>query len=145
MRFQFINETINDKVRTPSLTKSETQSWLSETMASPMCFSSHAKIGWILFGVRGTYFHCFMYQCFSHWLSLHPSVLMQTSPKHAYFLLVKPTQPIKTACWLQPPYTPIRQNPMHFEWYVVFSEWFINQAKAMLNEQCVILMIITDV
>ena len=31
------------------------------------------------------------------------------------------------------------------EWYVAFYEWFINQAKAMLNKQCVMFMIIIDV
>ena len=62
-----------------------------------------------------------------------------------FCLLVKPTQPIKITCWLELPCTPIWPNPMLCEWYVVFSEWFINQAKEMLNEQCVMITIITNV
>ena len=62
-----------------------------------------------------------------------------------FCLLVNLTQPIKTTCWLELPCRPIWTNPMLCEWDVAFFEWFINWAKAMLNEQCVMLMIIADV
>lgn len=51
----------------------------------------------------------------------------------------------KRTCWLELPYTPIWPNPMLCEWYVILLELFINQAKKMLNKQCVMFTIITNV
>ena len=53
---------------------------------SLVCISFHVRTGWGPFGVRMTYFHCFTYAWLSHWSSIHPSMPMQNSQKHAYFL-----------------------------------------------------------
>ena len=60
-------------------------------------------------------------------------------------LFVKMTQTIKWVCWFELPRTPIWPNPMFCKWHPILFEWIINQPKAMLNKQCVILMIIADI
>ena len=63
----------------------------------------------------------------------------------SFFLLVKLTQLIKSTCWLELLCKLVWPKAMLCELYVVFSKWYINQAKAMLNEQCVMNIIITNV
>lgn len=77
-RFQFIDEIIHEGFHIPSLTTLKTWSWSSETVANSVCISYRIGIGWGPFGLRGTYFHCFMYMCFSHWSSTHPSSPIQS-------------------------------------------------------------------
>ena len=85
-------------------------------MASLLSISCHARIGWGPFGLRGTYFHCLMYLCFSHWSSLHPSAPMQNSQKHAYFLIlienISPTSLLHTECNSLVPYIVLQYQVM---------------------------------
>ena len=60
-------------------------------------------------------------------------------------LFVKMTQPIKWACWFELPPTPIWPNLVFCKWHPIIFEWIINQPKALLNKQCVMLMIITHI
>ena len=60
-------------------------------------------------------------------------------------LFVKMTQPIKWACWFELPRTPIWPNPVFYKWHPILFELIINQPKAVLNKQRVMLTIITDI
>ena len=60
-------------------------------------------------------------------------------------LFVKATQPIKWACRFELPRTPIWPNPVFYKWHPIVFEWIINQPKAVLNKQRVMLMIITNI
>ena len=60
-------------------------------------------------------------------------------------LFVKVTEPIEGACQFELPSTPIWPNLVFCKWHPIFFEWIIDQPKAMLNKQCVVLTIITDI
>ena len=60
-------------------------------------------------------------------------------------LFMKMSQPIKWACWFELPPTPIWLDPVFCKWHPIIFEWIINQPKALLNKQCVMLMIITNI
>ena len=60
-------------------------------------------------------------------------------------LFVDATQPIEGACRFELPCTPIWPNPVLCKWHPILFEWIINQPKVVLNKQCVMLMIITNI
>ena len=60
-------------------------------------------------------------------------------------LFVKATQPIKWACRFELPRTPIWPNPVFCKWHPIVFERIINQPKAVLNKQRVVLTIITNI
>ena len=60
-------------------------------------------------------------------------------------LFVKTTQPIKGVYRFEIPYAPVWSNPMFYKWNPILFEWIINQPKAVLNKQCFVLTIITDI
>ena len=78
---------------------------------------------------------------------VHPfrALFQKSSSVSNSCIFVKVTQPIKWVCRFELPRTPIWPNLVFFKWHPILFEWIINQPKVVLNKQCVMLTIITDI
>ena len=109
------------------------------------------KYFWIWFKSGCTMTHMVPPKCYFHtstctiMLSLSLSCLKKYPSMSNSCLFMKITQTVKRVCWFELPYTPILPNLLFYKWYPILSKWIISKTKSMFKEQCVMLMVITDI